>query len=174
MWLVLQWSSKEDTRFVFIKRFTFKLSFCSVYVEVSVQREAPRVQLHIVNITRMFTSRKWSLGESNVFTGVCLFTEGYLWSHVLSVGQVPGHFWGVGMSGGDEYIPGTWVSPEGWICPVEWVPTTHCSHLVAATTCTVSKRVVCILLECILVYVNVHWMIPSFPVRYFLHWYGTA
>ena len=112
MWLVLQWSSKEDTRLVFIKRFTFKFYGRFVYAEASVQRETPRVQLHVGNITHMFTARKRSWGKV-MFLQACVcsqrgisghmsFLENrYLWYQVPSGG---GMSRGVGISQGHGYL----------------------------------------------------------------------
>ena len=62
------------------------------------------------------------------------------------VGYIP---WG-DMSGGTGYVQGRYVQEDGYVQGVGTHPYST-GNLVAATTHTVGKRAVCILLECILV-----------------------
>ena len=65
----------------------------------------------------LFTARKRSLGQGNVFTGVCLSTGGVsVWCPFLSGCLVPCSFW-------DDLCPGGSLSGGGlcqWDPPVRW------------------------------------------------------
>ena len=75
-----------------------------------------------IDLRILITARNGSCGKV-MFSVVSVCPWGW-------VCLVPGPFWGMGMSRG-----------RGWVCISYW-------HLVAATTCTVGKRAICILLEC--------------------------
>ena len=110
----------------------------------------------------IFTARKRSLGQDNMFTGVCLSTGGgggvWSWGCLLQgalvqgVG-VPGPDWGCLVRGGSGWegvpAPGVWPAPGGvWS---EGLPGGD------PPPGRLLLRALCILLECILVFYEELW-----------------
>ena len=102
------------------------------------------------NIIYVITARKRSLGQGNVYTGVCLSTE----AGVGFPACITGHMTSESASGGGEY-PGGFAS-RGSLHP-KWGlhrggAWTDPSEIHGILWITVNKRAVRILLECLLVY----------------------